>query len=134
MAILLYAMTLCAITLYANIIIWHDIICHDIICQYYYMPWLNILLYAMTSYYYMPWLYVPWHYMRILLYAMSLYANIIMLHDMAYYYRVSCSMLNPVPKPVHFMDYLNFGGLFDFFLWSICWNLCNLALVIWLLI
>ena len=29
----------------------------------------------------------------------------------------------------HFLDYLNFGALFDFFLWSICWNLCNLALV-----
>ena len=24
-------------------------------------------------------------------------------------------MLNPAPKSVHFMDYLNFGSLFDFF-------------------
>ena len=48
--------------------------------------------------------------------------------------RVSRSILNPVPKSVHFIDYLNFGALFDFFLWSICWNLCNLALVLCLLI
>ena len=34
-------------------------------------------------------------------------------------YRVSDPMLNPVPKSVHFLDYLNFGALFDFFLWSI---------------
>ena len=33
---------------------------------------------------------------------------------------VSCPMLNPVPKSVHFFDYLNFEALFDFFLWSIC--------------
>ena len=32
--------------------------------------------------------------------------------------RVSGPMLNPVLKFVHFMDYLNFGALFDFFLWS----------------
>ena len=38
-------------------------------------------------------------------------------------------MLSHVPKSGHFLDYLNFGALFDFFLWSICWNLCNLALV-----
>ena len=43
-------------------------------------------------------------------------------------------MLNPISKSVHFMDYLNFGALFDFFLWSICGNFCNLALVICLLI
>ena len=48
--------------------------------------------------------------------------------------RVSDPMLNPNPKSVHFLDYLNFGALFDFFLWSICWNLSNLALVICLLI
>ena len=48
--------------------------------------------------------------------------------------RVSGPMLNPVPKSVHFMNYLNFGALFDFFLWSICWNWCNLPLVICLLI
>ena len=47
--------------------------------------------------------------------------------------RVSGPILNPVPNSVHFMDYLNFGALFDFFLWSICWKLCNLALVICLL-
>ena len=44
--------------------------------------------------------------------------------------RVSDPMLNPVPKSVHFFNHLNFGALLDFFLWSICWNLCNLALVI----
>ena len=44
--------------------------------------------------------------------------------------RVSDPMLNPVPKSVHFLDYLNFGALIDIFLWSICWSLCNLALVI----
>ena len=38
-------------------------------------------------------------------------------------------LLSHVPKSGHFLDYLNFGALFDFFLWSICWNLCNLALV-----
>ena len=43
--------------------------------------------------------------------------------------RVSDPMLSHVPKSGHFLDYLNFGALFDFFLWSICWNLCNLALV-----
>ena len=48
--------------------------------------------------------------------------------------RVSDPMLNPVPKSGHFLHYLNFGALFGFFLWSICWNLCNLALVICLLI
>ena len=48
--------------------------------------------------------------------------------------RISGPMLNPVPKAIHFMDYLNFGALFDFFIWSICWNLCNLALVICLVI
>ena len=47
---------------------------------------------------------------------------------------VSGPMLNPVPKSVHFMNYLNFGALCDFFLWSICWNLCDLASVICLLI
>ena len=41
--------------------------------------------------------------------------------------------LNPCPKSVHFLDYLNCGALFDIFLWSICWNLYNLALVIGLL-
>ena len=34
--------------------------------------------------------------------------------------RVSDPMLNPVPKSVHFLDYLNFGTLFDIFLWSMC--------------
>ena len=48
--------------------------------------------------------------------------------------RVSGPMLNLVQKSVHFMDYLNFGELLDFFLWSICWNLCNFTLVICLLI
>ena len=48
--------------------------------------------------------------------------------------RVSYPMLNPVSKSVHFLDYLNFGVLFDFFLWSVCLKLCNLALVICLLI
>ena len=43
--------------------------------------------------------------------------------------RVSDPMLSHVPKSGHFLDYLNFGALFDFFLWSIYWNLCNLALV-----
>ena len=43
--------------------------------------------------------------------------------------RVSDPMLSHVPKSGHFLDYLNFGALFDFFLWSICWNLSNLALV-----
>ena len=38
-------------------------------------------------------------------------------------------MLNHVLKSGHFLEYLNFGALFNFFLWSICWNLCNLALV-----
>ena len=51
-----------------------------------------------------------------------------------FWIRVSCPMLNPVPKSVHFLDYLNFWALFDFFLWSICWNLCNFELVICLLI
>ena len=49
-------------------------------------------------------------------------------------YRVSDPMLNPVLKFVHFLDYLNFWSLFDIFLWSMCQNLCNLALVICLLI
>ena len=44
-------------------------------------------------------------------------------------YRVSDPMLSHVPKSGYFLDYLNFGALFDFFLWSICWNLCNLSLV-----
>ena len=39
--------------------------------------------------------------------------------------RVSDPMLNPVPRSVHFLGYLNFGALLDIFLWSICWNLCN---------
>ena len=43
--------------------------------------------------------------------------------------RVSCPMFTPVPKSVHFMDYLNF----NFFLCSICSNMCNLPLVICLL-
>ena len=43
-------------------------------------------------------------------------------------------MLNPIPKFIHFLDYFNFGALFDIFLWSMCQNLCNLALVICLLI
>ena len=43
--------------------------------------------------------------------------------------RVSDPMVSHVPKSGHFLDYLNFEALFDFFLWSICWNLCNLALV-----
>ena len=43
-------------------------------------------------------------------------------------------VLSHVPKSGHFLDYLNFGALFDFFLWSICWNLCNLALVKCLLV
>ena len=47
--------------------------------------------------------------------------------------RVSDPMLNLVPKSIHFLDYLNFGALFDIFLLSICSNLCNLALVISLL-
>ena len=34
--------------------------------------------------------------------------------------RVSDPMLSPVPKSVHFWDYLNFGALFDIFLWSMC--------------
>ena len=29
--------------------------------------------------------------------------------------RLSCPMLNPFPKSVHFLDYQNFGALFDFF-------------------
>ena len=29
-------------------------------------------------------------------------------------------MLNPVPKSINFLDYLNFGALFDIFLWSMC--------------
>ena len=37
-------------------------------------------------------------------------------------------MLNPVPKSVHFLNYLNFGALLDFFLWSICYNLCKLSI------
>ena len=48
--------------------------------------------------------------------------------------RVSDPMLNPVQKSGHILDYLNFWALLDFFLWSVCWNLCNLALVKWLLI
>ena len=34
--------------------------------------------------------------------------------------RVTCPMLNPFAKSIPFSDYLNFGALFDFFLWSIC--------------
>ena len=34
------------------------------------------------------------------------------------HYRVSDPMLNPVPKSVHFLVYLNFGALLDIFLWS----------------
>ena len=33
---------------------------------------------------------------------------------------VSDPMLKTIPKSVHFLDYLNFGSLFDFFLWPIC--------------
>ena len=47
-------------------------------------------------------------------------------------HRVSRQMLNPVPKLVHFLDFLNFGVLYDFFLWSVRLKLCNLALVIYL--
>ena len=49
-------------------------------------------------------------------------------------HRVSDPMLSPVPMSVHFLDYVNLGALFDIFLWSMCQNLCNLALVICLLI
>ena len=42
--------------------------------------------------------------------------------------RVSDTMLKPIPKPVHFLDYLNFAVLFDFFLWSVCLKLCNLSI------
>ena len=48
--------------------------------------------------------------------------------------RVSRPMISPIPKSVHFLDYLNFGALLDFFIWSIYYNLCNLELVICLLI
>ena len=47
---------------------------------------------------------------------------------------VSCPIINPVPKFVHFLDNLNFGVLLDFFLSSVCLKLCNLTLVICLLI
>ena len=40
---------------------------------------------------------------------------------------VNFPMLNPVPKFVHFLDYIIFGVLFDFFLWLVCLKLCNLA-------
>ena len=33
-------------------------------------------------------------------------------------YRVSDPMLNRIPNSVHFVDYLNFGALFDIFLWT----------------
>ena len=44
--------------------------------------------------------------------------------------KVSNPMLNPIPKSVHFLDYLNFGALFVIFLWSMCQNLCNIVLVV----
>ena len=44
--------------------------------------------------------------------------------------RVTDPMLNPVSKSSHFGDFLNFGALLDIFIWSVCQNLCNLALVI----
>ena len=50
------------------------------------------------------------------------------------YHRVSDPMLNSIPKSIRFLDYLNFGTLFDILLWSMRQNLCNLALVICLLI
>ena len=67
------------------------------------------------------------------------------LYPLKFLCRVSCPMLNPVPKSVHFLDnhvpksvhfldYLNFGVYLEFFLWSVSLKLCNLALVICLLI
>ena len=40
-----------------------------------------------------------------------------------------CPMLNPIQKPIFWIIYIFgfFGALFDFFFWSICWNLCSLA-------
>ena len=35
--------------------------------------------------------------------------------------RVSCPMLNPVPKSVHFWYYI-LGARFNFFFWLICWK------------
>ena len=48
-------------------------------------------------------------------------------------YRVSYIMPNHIPIVIHFLDYLNIEALSDFFLWSIYWNLCNLAMDICLL-
>ena len=48
--------------------------------------------------------------------------------------RLSCQMLNPFPKSVHFLDYQNFGALFDFFSLVKLLELVQLALVISLLI
>ena len=45
-----------------------------------------------------------------------------------------CSMVITTIHVRPFFNDLNFMTLFDFLLWSICWNLCNLALVICLLI
>ena len=42
--------------------------------------------------------------------------------------RVSDPMLNPILKSVYFLDYLNFGALFDIFLWSLCQNMCYFEL------
>ena len=41
----------------------------------------------------------------------------------------NCKMLNHIPKPILFSDYLHFGVVFDFFLLLICRNLCNLKFV-----
>ena len=48
--------------------------------------------------------------------------------------RVSCLMLNPVKRSVHFLDYLNFGVLFNFFIWSVCLKLCNLSSIGYMLV
>ena len=47
--------------------------------------------------------------------------------------RKSCPMLNPVPKSIHFLDYLHFGALFNFFPLVNLLELVQLALVICLL-
>ena len=66
---------------------------------------------------------------------------LVIISGRCFFIRVSCPVLNPSPKSVHFLDYLNFRALFDFFLWSIVntcasWNiaLCFIALCYMLII
>ena len=44
--------------------------------------------------------------------------------------RVHCPILKHVPKAILILGYLNIGTLCKFFLLSICWNVYNLAVVI----